>query len=222
MPHSGAPRTVACEPGRWHQTVYVPTPTNVIFFESAGELRAWFEANHDNAAELWVGYHRKHTGRPTVTWPEVVDQALCFGWIDSVRYSLDGDSAAQRLTPRRRRSTWSAVNVRKFEALQRAGLVHPKGRAAFEARSAGRTGVYAYENRARELGPDLEARFRAQSAAWDYFQSQAAWYRATASFWVLSARRDETRERRFAALVEHSRKGERIPPLARPARATGR
>lgn len=200
----------------------VPTPRNVIFFKSPAELRKWFEANHESASELWVGYHRKHTGLPTVTWSEVVDQALCFGWIDSVRYSLDGDSAAQRLTPRRKRSTWSAVNVKKFEALQRAGLVHPQGRAAFKARSSDRTAVYAYENRSRGLGPELEARFRKHRAAWDYFQSEAPWYRATTSYWVLSGKRPETRERRFARLVEHSSKGERIPPLARPPRADGR
>ncbi len=195
----------------------MPTPRDVIFFENPAELRRWFEANHETAKEVWVGYHRKHTGRPTVTWPEVVDQALCFGWIDGVRYSLGGDSSAQRLTPRRKRSIWSAINVRKYEALERAGQVLPAGRAAFAARSAGRTAIYSYENRSRGMGPALEARFRKDRAAWEYFQSQAPWYRATATHWVLSAKREETRERRFAALMEHSRKGERIPPLVPPA-----
>jgi uncharacterized protein YdeI (YjbR/CyaY-like superfamily) len=108
----------------------MPTPENVIFFETPAELRAWFEANHDTAAELWLGYHRKRTGRLSVTWQDVVDQELCFGWIDSVRYSLGDDRSAQRITPRRKGSVWSAVNIKRFQELDRLGLVHPSGRAS--------------------------------------------------------------------------------------------
>jgi uncharacterized protein YdeI (YjbR/CyaY-like superfamily) len=113
----------------------VPQPHNVTFFETPDRLRAWFEANHDSATELWVGCHRKDTKRPSVTGLEVIDQALCFGWIDSVRYSVGNGSFAQRITPRRRRSSWSAVNVQRFQELDRQGLIRPSGRAAFEAAS---------------------------------------------------------------------------------------
>jgi len=112
----------------------VPKPQNVVFFETPDKLRQWLEANHLTATELWVGCHRKSTGRPTVTGPEVIDQAICFGWIDSVRYSVGDGSFAQRITPRRKRSNWSAVNIKRFQELDEGGLVSSSGRAAFEAR----------------------------------------------------------------------------------------
>jgi len=191
----------------------MPTPHDVIFFESPAQLRAWFEANHETGADLWVGQHRKGSGRPSVTWPEVVDQSLCFGWIDSVRYSLDETSFAQRLTPRRKRSVWSAVNIKRFAELDKLGMVHPKGHAAFEAREDGRSGIYAYENRSRGFEASQEATFRKSKAAWKFFESQAPWYRKTATYWVVSAKREETQLKRLQTLIEHSRKGERIPPL---------
>lgn len=194
----------------------MPKPENVVFFETPGQLRAWFEANHETAAELWLGYHRKRTGRPSVTWQEVVDQELCFGWIDSVRYSLGEDRSAQRITPRRKRSVWSAVNIRRFGELERLGLVHPSGRAAFEKRDEARSRVYAYENRV-PLSEEMEAKLRKHREARKFFESQAPWYRRTASYWVMSAKREETREKRLDQLIEHSAKGERIPPLSRPS-----
>lgn len=197
----------------------MPEPHDVVFFPTPAHLRKWFEAHHEKAGELWLGYHRKRTGRPSVTWKEVVDQCLCFGWIDSVRYSLNEESTAQRLTPRRKRSVWSAINVRRFGELERAGLVHPRGRAAFEARVPERTGIYSYEKRGVGLGPAFETRFRRERKAWEFFEAQANWYRRSASHWVVSAKREETRERRFVSLVEHSRKGERIPPLSTTPRA---
>jgi uncharacterized protein YdeI (YjbR/CyaY-like superfamily) len=195
----------------------VPTPENVQFFETPQQLRAWFEANHDTARELWLGYHRKRTGRPSVTWQEVVDEELCFGWIDSVRYSLDADRSAQRITPRRKRSVWSAVNIRRYEELDREGLVHPSGRAAFEARDEARSRIYAYENRATALDEARETEFRRHRSAWKFFESQAPWYRRTASYWVMSAKREETRDRRLSVLIAQSKNGERIPPLRRPS-----
>jgi uncharacterized protein YdeI (YjbR/CyaY-like superfamily) len=195
----------------------VPTPENVQFFETPQQLRAWFEANHDSATELWLGYHRKRTGRPSVTWQEVVDEELCFGWIDSVRYSLDADRSAQRITPRRKRSVWSAVNIRRYEELDREGLVHPSGRAAFEARDEARSRIYAYENRATALDEARETEFRRHRSAWKFFESQAPWYRRTASYWVMSAKREETRDRRLSVLIAQSKNGERIPPLRRPS-----
>src|SRR2546425_8396118 len=135
----------------------MPTPQNVQFFATAAELRAWFEANHDTASELWLGYHRKRTGRPSVTWQDAVDQELCFGWIDSVRYSLNDDRSAQRITPRRKGSIWSDVNIKRFRELDRLGLVHPSGRAAFEKRDEARYGSNPTENPSRAPAPTTEA-----------------------------------------------------------------
>ena len=200
----------------------MPIPKDVVFFETPAQLRAWFEANHETAADLWVGFHRKSSGTPTLTWAEVVDQELCFGWIDSVRYSIDEDRFAQRLTPRRRRSVWSAVNVRRFRELDRQGLTHANGRAAFEAREDARSAIYSYENRSRGFDEPHEATFRKNKAAWKFFESQAPWYRRTATYWVMSAKREETRDKRLAVLIDHSKKGVRIPPLTRPARPSPR
>jgi uncharacterized protein YdeI (YjbR/CyaY-like superfamily) len=194
----------------------MPTPRNVIFFETAAELRVWFEANHDSAEELWLGYHRKSTGRPSVNWQDVVDVELCFGWIDSVRYPLDDGRSAQRITPRRKGSVWSAVNIRRFQELEAQGLVHPKGREAFDKRDEKRSRVYSYENWPRGLDAHSEAVFRKHEAAWKFFERQPPSYRRTAAYWVSSATRPETRERRLTALIESSRKGERLPRWQRP------
>jgi uncharacterized protein YdeI (YjbR/CyaY-like superfamily) len=196
----------------------MPTPENVTFFATPGELRAWFEANHETATELWLGYHRKRTGRPSVTWQDAVDQELCFGWIDSVRYSLDGDSTAQRITPRRKRSVWSDVNIRRYLELEKLGLVHARGRAAFERRDEARSRIYSYENRSRGFDPAVEASFRKHGRAWAFFEAQPPSYRKTAAFWVMSTKREETRKRRLEKLIEHSKRGERVPPLASPSR----
>ena len=193
----------------------MPEPKNVVFFESAAQLREWFEANHETTPELWVGFHLKRTGRPSLTWQELVDQELCFGWIDSVRHSLGDGRSAQRVTPRRKRSVWSAVNIRRFQELERMGLVHAGGLAAFAARDESRSGIYSYENRSA-LDAGMEAKFRRSKSAWKFFSEQAPWYRRTAAHWVVSAKRQETRERRLGILIESSRKGERVPPLRRP------
>src|SRR2546422_5515472 len=157
----------------------MPTPHDVVFFETPAELRAWFEANHDTATELWLGYHRKRTGRASVSWPEVVDQELCFGWIDSVRYSLTDDTSAQRLTPRRKGSIWSDINIRRFAELERQGLVHPSGRAAFVRRDEARSRMYSYENRGLGLDPNLEAGFCPHAPAWKIFEAQAPFHPGT-------------------------------------------
>src|SRR5258708_39445280 len=192
-----------------------PKLKGVRFFATAGELRAWFEANHLTAAELWLGYHRKRTGTPSVTWQDVVDQELCFGWIDSVRYPLDDDRSAQRITPRRKRSTWSAVNIRRFAELDQMGLVHASGRAASGARDDARSAIYAYENRSAQLDPAREAMFRKHKKAWANFQKEAPWYQRTVTYWVMSAKRDETRARRLAELIEDSSAGRRVKQLRR-------
>ena len=196
----------------------MPTPENVIFFETPAELRAWFEANHESATQLWLGYHRKRTGRPSVTWQEVVDQELCFGWIDSVRYSLDGDRSAQRITPRRSGSVWSAINIKRFQELEQMGMVHPNGRAAFDKRDEARSRIYSYENRSRGFDAATEAAFRKNRTAWKFFEAQAPSYRRTASFWVMSAKRDETKKRRLEKLIATSRAAQRLAPFVSPSR----
>ena len=194
----------------------LPKPENVIFFETPAQLRRWFEANHERADQLWLGYRLKRSGRQSVTWQDVVDQELCFGWIDSVRYSLGNDESAQRITPRRKRSVWSAVNIRRFKELERQGLVRPAGRAAFELRDEARSKIYSYENW-QALDGEYEASFRKSAAAWRFFENEPPSYRRTAGHWVMSAKRGETRDRRLQLLIAHSRKGERLPSLSRPS-----
>jgi uncharacterized protein YdeI (YjbR/CyaY-like superfamily) len=190
-----------------------PTPHDVIFFASPEELRDWFDANHAIAEELWVGYHRKATGRPTVTWPQAVDEALCVGWIDGVRYRLDEERHAQRFTPRRKGSIWSVINTKRAEELIGEGRMRPAGLKAFEARSPEKTALYSYEREAAAFTTEQQARFEADEAAWSFFQAQAPSYRRSITHWVSSAKRDETRERRFEKLLEDSRAGRRIGAL---------
>jgi uncharacterized protein YdeI (YjbR/CyaY-like superfamily) len=190
-----------------------------IFFGSPVEFRAWLEEHHATATELLAGFHKKSTGRPTMTWTESVREALCFGWIDGIRRSLGDESYTIRFTPRKLRSNWSSLNVRHVEELIREGRMTPAGLAAYEARTPGRTGVYAFEQRhAARLEPDQEERFRADSKAWEFFQAQPASYRQTAIYWVVSAKREETRARRLATLISDSAAGRRLARLTPPAR----
>lgn len=190
------------------------------FFTTPAEFRVWLEANHETSRELWVGFYKKGSGQSSITWPEAVDEALCFGWIDSVRRSVDADSYANRFTPRQPRSTWSAVNIQRVEELTRLGRMRPAGLTAFAARSAARSGIYSFEQQeAIALGEDYERRFRANQAAWDFFQAQAAGYRRTASWWVISAKREETRLRRLDTLIDDSAHGRAIALLARRPRS---
>ena len=187
---------------------------DVVFFETPAEFRAWLEANHESATELWVGFHRKATGRPSMVWSEAVDQALCFGWIDGVRRSLGETSYTIRFTPRQARSTWSAVNIKRAQELQEQGLMHPAGRAAFLARTEDRSNTYSFEQREPiELGDAQLETFRANAPAWAFFQSQPPSYRKAATWWVISAKRAETRDRRLATLIDDSAAGRRIRSL---------
>ena len=187
------------------------------FFATPQELRTWLEEHHETADELWVGLYKKGSGRPSVTWPEVVDEALCFGWIDGVRRSIDDERYANRLTPRRPNSNWSAVNVRRVGELTKEGRIRPAGLEAFERRRVDKTAVYSYEQRHEaKLDPAFARRFRSKRKAWDWFQAQPNGYRTTAVYWVMSAKRPETRERRLATLIEDSANGRRIGPLTPP------
>jgi uncharacterized protein YdeI (YjbR/CyaY-like superfamily) len=193
-----------------------------IFFPTPADLRAWLAANHDKAQELWVGYYKTKTGRPSVTWPGSVDQALCFGWIDGVRKSIDGDSYMIRFTPRKSDSTWSAINIKKVEELTAQGLMHPAGIAAFENRKEAKTGIYSYEQRENAvLDEAQEQQFRAHPSAWEFFESRPRSYRRVAIWWVVSAKKPETRAKRMATLIELSAAGELIPQFI-PRRSTGK
>ena len=193
-----------------------PRPHDVIYFASTDELRAWFDAHHAQADELWLGYHKKATGRPTVTWSEAVDEALCVGWIDGVRYSIDAERSAQRFTPRRKGSTWSAINVAKVATLTEQGRMRPAGLTAFEARDPAKTAIYAYEQAPTTLAPDEEAAFRADPAAWADWEGRSRSYRRTATYWVTSAKRPDTRARRLAQLIEDSAAGRKPRPITPP------
>ena len=192
----------------------VPTPHDVTFFETADDLRAWFDAHHATESELWVGFHRKASGLPSVTYPEAVDEALCVGWIDGIRYRLDDTSNAQRYTPRRKGSNWSAVNTRRADELIAAGRMRPAGLAAFEARQPEKTANDSYEREAAAFDDEQLARFRQDAAAWSFFEAQPPGYRRRATYWVVSAKRPETRARRLEALMADSRAGRRIRALA--------
>jgi uncharacterized protein YdeI (YjbR/CyaY-like superfamily) len=185
-----------------------------IFFASPSEFRSWLDQHHAEAPELWVGFYKRDTGKPSLTWPESVDCALCYGWIDGVRKSLGETSYMIRFTPRKPTSTWSAINIKRVAALEKMGLMRPSGRKAFHKRKDDKSGIYSYERKTATLTAAQQREFRAKKPAWEYFQSQPPWYRRTATFWVVSAKKEETRQRRLAALIESSGDGRRIGPLA--------
>jgi uncharacterized protein YdeI (YjbR/CyaY-like superfamily) len=187
---------------------------NVVFFDTPADLRAWLEVNHGSADELWVGFHRRDSGRSGITWREAVDEALCFGWIDGVRRRVDRTSYANRFTPRRPRSIWSAVNIARVEDLSAEGRMRPAGLAAFARRDPERQRRYSHEQaQAPELSPEYADRFRTHPAAWGFFESQAPSYRRQAVWWVMSAKREETRDRRLALLIAASADGRRAAPF---------
>lgn len=186
------------------------------FFATPEEFRAWFAANAASATALLVGFHKKGSGLPSITWPEAVDEALCVGWIDGVRRARDDTSYTIRFTPRKPRSIWSAVNIARVAALTAEGRMRATGLAAFEARAAGRSAIYAHEQQEDPtLTPDEEAAFRAEPGAWDFFAAQRPSYRRLALWWILSAKRPETRARRLATLLADSAAGRTLAHLTR-------
>jgi uncharacterized protein YdeI (YjbR/CyaY-like superfamily) len=186
------------------------------FFATPAKFRAWLAKNHATADELWVGYYKVSSGRPSITWPESVDEALCYGWIDGLRRSVDGESYRIRFTPRRPNSIWSSVNVRRAQELIDAGRMQPPGLAAFEKRREDLARQYSFEQGDVELGAEYERVFRDNAKAWSWFSSQPPGYRRTATWWVISAKREQTRRRRLGTLISDSAAGQRIGPLRRP------
>jgi uncharacterized protein YdeI (YjbR/CyaY-like superfamily) len=184
------------------------------FFATADDLRAWFSEHHETAPELFVGYWKKGTGGTGVSHPEAIEQALCFGWIDSVARRLDDQRYQVRFTPRRRSSVWSAVNVAKIAELTARGLMHPAGLRAFEQRKPDQASVYSYEQpEAVQFAAEQTALLRGNPSAWEWFTRQTPAYRRSATHWVITAKRPETRARRLAQLIADSAEGRKVPPL---------
>ena len=182
-----------------------------LFFSTPRAFRRWLAKNHERATQLWVGFYRKDSGRPSITWPESVDEALCFGWIDGIRKKVDDESYKIRFTPRRSKSTWSAVNIARVAVLTCEGRMQPGGVAAFSRREESNSVKYAFENReSAKLSADDEREFRRDPAAWEFFKCQPAGYRRLGSWWVISAKRPETRHTRLERLIAASRAGRRI------------
>ena len=180
------------------------------FFETPAAFRAWLEKHHDSATELLVGFYKIGSGRPSITWPESVDQALSFGWIDGIRKRIDEESYTIRFTPRKRGSIWSAVNIRRATDLIKTGAMTAAGLRAFEQRSDRKSAIYAYENAPRNLSPAEEKQFRRNRKAWSFFNDQAPSYRRLAIYWITSAKKEETRARRLALLIEDSANERRL------------
>ena len=190
----------------------------ITFFASPSGFRKWLARNHAKAEELWVGFYKRGSERPSITWPEAVDEALCFGWIDGIRKSVDTHSYKIRFTPRRPTGIWSTRNIGRVRDLTRRGLMQPAGLKAFEARTAERSGVYSFEQKSHILDRAYERRLKGNKKAWAFFQARPPWYRRTVSFWIMSAKKEETRLRRLSTLIKDSAEGRTIGPLTRPAR----
>src|SRR5258705_10791454 len=188
------------------------------FFRTSAAFRIWLDANHARASELLVGFYRKDSGRASITWPESVDEALCYGWIDGGRRSIDEHSYSIRFTPRKPKSIWSNVNIAKVETLTRDGRMMPAGLAAYALGDPARSGIYAFEKEAAVFDAEAERAFRNSKSGWAFFEEQPAGYRRLATHYVVSAKRPETRAKRLAALIMHSARGERIPQYVSASR----
>ena len=184
------------------------------FFATPADFRAWLEKLHDRTHELWVGFYKVGSGKPSITWPEAVDEALCFGWIDGQRQGIDRLSYAIRFSPRKPRSVWSSVNIKRVEELSRRGLMRPSGLKRFHAREADKSGVYSYEQRnVSKLEASDERLLRRNKKAWEFFRAQAPSYRKAATYWVVSAKKEETRRKRLGHLIDYSARNRTVPPL---------
>jgi uncharacterized protein YdeI (YjbR/CyaY-like superfamily) len=190
-----------------------------VYFTSPAQFRRWLERNHETQSEIWVGMHKVASGKKGITYKEALDEALCFGWIDGVRKSVDGESYMQRFTPRTAKSYWSAVNTKRVGELTKLGRMHPAGTAAFERRDGTATARYSFEREHAALEPAAEKQFRANKVAWAYFESEAPWYRRVITHWVTSAKRPETRQKRLETLIRDCAAGRRIGALPQRKRA---
>src|SRR5258708_39491515 len=178
-----------------------------IFFAKQSEFRKWLQKNHKKETELLVGFYKVDSWKPSMTWSQSVDEALCFGWIDGVRKSIDKDSYQIRFTRRKSTSIWSATNIKKIEELTRKGLIQPAGLASFEKRTEGKSKIYSYEKDEVELTQDFKKQFKANKKAWAYFQSLAPSYRKVSAHWIMSAKQEVTQIKRLNQLISDSAAG---------------
>jgi uncharacterized protein YdeI (YjbR/CyaY-like superfamily) len=184
-----------------------------VFFPDKAAFRKWLQTHHETEKELLVGFYKVGSGKPSISWPDSVDEALCFGWIDGIRKSIDEYSYTIRFTPRKPGSIWSAVNIKKVEALLKGGLMYPAGIAAFARRSEQKSAIYSYEKAPVKLDAQFEKAFKANKEAWKFFQSLPPYYQRTAINWVMTAKQDATRLKRMQALIDDSEHGVKIKPL---------
>ncbi len=180
------------------------------FFKTATGFREWLAANHEKSKELWVGFYKKSSGKPSITWPESVEEALCFGWIDGIRKNIDAVSYQIRFSPRKASSIWSAVNIRNIERLRQEDRMQPAGFKAYEARKENRSGIYSYEQRGPELIEPYLGKLKRNKAAWKFFQAQPPSYRKVMNWWVVSAKQEQTRLKRIEKLIDESAQGRRM------------
>ena len=185
-------------------------PLNLKFFKTPSAFRKWLAANHAKSKELWVGFYKKNSGKSSITWPQSVDEALCFGWIDGIRKRIDETSYMIRFTPRKASSVWSAVNIRNAEKLIKEKRMQPAGLQAFAARKEYRSGIYSYEQRSPELEDKYARKLKRNRAAWKFFQAQPPSYRKMMNWYIVSAKQEETRLKRLDKLIEASAQGRRL------------
>jgi uncharacterized protein YdeI (YjbR/CyaY-like superfamily) len=183
---------------------------NPKFFKTPSAFHKWLATHHARSKELWVGFYKKGSGRPSIDWPESVDEALCFGWIDGIRKRIDEESYMIRFTPRKPGSVWSAVNMKNVEKLTKENRMQPAGLKAFAARKEYRSGIYSYEQRSPELVEPYLGKLKRNKEAWKFFQAQPPYYRKVMNWWVVSAKQEETRLKRVAKLIEESAAGRRM------------
>jgi len=181
------------------------------FFPSPTAFRAWLERHHADGEALWVGYYKKGTGKPSITWPESVDEVLCFGWIDGIRKSIDADRYMIRFTPRKLGSVWSSINIKRAEALIAEGRMRPAGLKAYEARKENRSGIYSYEQRSVDLPESYEKLLKKNKPAWRFFQVQRPSFRKMVYWWIVSAKKEETRLKRLERLITYAAQGQQPP-----------
>lgn len=185
----------------------------LVFFPTQKHLRKWFEKNHKKEKELFVGYYKVSTGKPSITWSQSVDEALCFGWIDGIRRSIDDESYCIRFTPRNPKSNWSAINIKKVEELTMLGLMNPDGLHAFSLRKENKSKVYSYENPVIAFDSSFEKKFKVNKQAWKYFQSTAPSYQKTTTRWIMSAKQEATRFKRLEELIRDCTLGKKIKAM---------
>ena len=183
------------------------------FFKNQKELRKWFENNHDKGKEIWIGFYKKDSGKANFTWSQSVDQALCFGWIDGIRKSIDEVSYMIRFTPRNPKSNWSSVNIKKINELTKLGLMHRAGIEVFKKREEKRSKIYSFEQNKVKLNKKYELKFKSSKNAWEFFQSLPPSTKKPSIWWVMSAKREETQIKRLDTLIKSSEEKTVIPQL---------